>query len=120
MRRELGQHNLGVETLSCLARVFMARGERERAKTQIEEILRHLETGALDGTEDPLRIYLSCYHVLRANRDARAQDVLDTAHSLLHEQAAKIQDEDLRHSFLENVAANRAVLAEWAEQRTEN
>jgi hypothetical protein len=36
------------------------------------------------------------------------------AHRLLQERAAKISDERLRHSFLENVAANRKIMGEFA------
>jgi hypothetical protein len=37
---------------------------------------------------------------------------LVTAHRALQERAAKIEDEALRRSFLENVAVNREIVAE--------
>jgi hypothetical protein len=43
----------------------------------------------------------------------RAQDILETAHSLLQERAAKISDEEERRSFLENVAAHREIVVEY-------
>jgi len=95
-----------------------------QAQAHVQEILGHLESDApattdvpsasghgLDGTEEPARIYLTCYHVLRASQDPRAQDILDTAHGRLQEQASTISDEQVRRSFLENVAAHREIVA---------
>jgi ADP-ribose pyrophosphatase YjhB (NUDIX family) len=53
---------------------------------------------------------LTCYRVLGADQDPRAEELLKTAHGLLQEQAAKITDEQLRHSFLENVATHRELV----------
>nr|NIV38839.1 hypothetical protein [Anaerolineae bacterium] len=44
------------------------------------EILKHLQDRGLEGTFEPFRIYLTCYQVLRANRDPRAQEILHQAH----------------------------------------
>jgi hypothetical protein len=73
----------------------------------------HLETGSLDGTYEPMRVYLTCYRVLEASKDPRAAEVLATAHSLLQERAAKIEDEEMRRSFLENVPAHRELVEVW-------
>ena len=86
----------------------LALGDLEEAHAQVEEILNHLESGGtLDGVISPFGIYLTCHQVLAVNKDPRAENVLSTAHTLLQERAAKIADETLRHSFLENVAAHR-------------
>ena len=73
------------------------------------------EAGAvpgLEGTNDPLWIYLTCYKVLKAIQDQRADNVLKRAQSLLREQASKIEDPDLNYSFLNNVETNRDIRAE--------
>jgi hypothetical protein len=67
----------------------------------------------LDGTYEPFRIYLTCVRVLQAHGDVRAAAVRRTAHSLLQERAAGIEDERLRRSFLENVPAHRDLIAEF-------
>jgi hypothetical protein len=85
----------------------------------VEEILSHLQMDAplvgsgqgLIGAEEPFRVYLTCYRFLKASQDPRAEDVLRTAHRLLDERAARIGDEELRRSFLENVAAHREILS---------
>ena len=113
VRRELGQSNLAIESLSGLARVALAQDELVHAQGQIEEILVHLETGNLDDAMvEPLWVYLTCYRVLRANDDPRAYEILSTAHSRLQEHAARISDEEMRRSFLENVAAHREIVEE--------
>jgi class 3 adenylate cyclase/tetratricopeptide (TPR) repeat protein len=112
LQRELDQHNLAIETLAGLARVFMAQERLPEALVIAEEILNYLETGSLDGTEEPFRIYLTCYRVLTASQDPRAEAVLSAARTRLRERAAKIADEKLRRSYLENVAAHREIMSE--------
>jgi len=114
LRRELGQPNLAMEPLAGLARVSLAQGEVAQAQGRVDEILSHLESNTLDGTDEPFRVYLTCYRVLCANQDSRTQAILNTAHSLLQERAAKISDEEMRRSFLENVTAHREILSEFA------
>ncbi len=131
LRRELGQHNLAVEPLAGLARVALDQGDLTQAQAHVEEILGHLEgrtpstelalkpeakgSGhALGGAAEPFRVYLTCYRVLKANRDARAQAILATAYHLLNERATHINDEAARRSFLENLVAHREILSEWA------
>jgi predicted ATPase/DNA-binding SARP family transcriptional activator len=109
LRYELGEHHLAMDSLAGMARVSLVQSDLDSAKSQVEKILTYLETGTLDGTEQPLWIYLTCYQILRASQDLRAQTVLNAAHHLLQEQAAKIADEELRHSFLEKVAAHREI-----------
>ncbi|UCF26949.1 MAG: hypothetical protein JSW42_09875, partial [Chloroflexota bacterium] len=112
---------------------ILAREDATAALAHIEIILNHLqeyrapefkvlggegvtsttsETGAipgLEGTGDPMWIYLTCYQVLKANHDSRAQDILSTAQNLLESQVEKIEDPDLQYSFLNNVITNRAI-----------
>ncbi len=130
---EIGQKNLSMEALAGLSGAILAREEATAALAHIEIILSHLqeyrapefkvlggegvtsttsETGAipgLEGTGDPMWIYLTCYQVLKANHDSRAQDLLSTAQNLLESQVEKIEDPDLQFSFLNNVITNRAI-----------
>jgi len=123
MRKELGENNRAIESIAGLARASLAQGHLDQAQAYVEEILDHLAVGSnsapgggpgsghsLDGTEEPLRIYLTCYQVLRANDDHRAADVLTAAHDLLQERAARIPDDVARQSFIENVAAHREIV----------
>jgi len=113
LRRELGQRQLAMDILAGLARLSLFQEEPPQAQTYVEEILSYLEGNPPDGIEEPFRVYLTCYRVLRANEDPRAGDILSTAHRLLQERAAKISDEKMRQSFLENVTAHREIASEW-------
>jgi hypothetical protein len=76
----------------------------------------HLASGNLDGIDDPFWIYLTCYQILRASDDAQAAEVLEAAYQLLQARAEKIEKEELRRSFLENVAAHREIVAEFTKR----
>ncbi|MFN2302132.1 MAG: tetratricopeptide repeat protein, partial [Anaerolineales bacterium] len=111
LRKDLEQPHLVAETQAGLARLSLLQGDLSQAQSHVEAILEHLKRGSVDGTEEPARIYLTCYHVLLANKDPRADDILSKAHSLLKERAVIIEDPALRRSFLENVATHREILA---------
>jgi len=101
-------------TLAGLARVALAQGNPSEGQMHVEEILRYLETGNLDGVRQAVHVYLTCYRVLRANGDPRADAILEEGYQFLQERAAKISDEGERRSYLENVAANREIASEYA------
>jgi len=113
LRRELGQHQLAMDSLTGLAQIALAQEDVEQAQVYVEEILPSWKERGLEGAEDPFNVYLICYRVLRANRDPRAQAILQTAYDLLQEQAIKITDAEMRRSFLENVAAHREIIQAW-------
>jgi len=115
--RGSGHHHSALVSLDGLACVSLAQGDLARAQGYVEEIWHHVETGNLDWWWDPAHIYLTCYRVLRTNGDPRADSVLEEAHSLLQERAAKISDEGDRRSYLVNVAANREIVREYARRR---
>ena len=75
------------------------------------------ENPGLDGAEHPLRVILTCYRVLRVCGDARATTILTDTHALLQERAAKISDENMRRSYLENVPEHRELVAEFAKRK---
>ena len=120
---KLKRHEL--EAQAGLARVCLARGEIKQALTQVEDILAYMKANTppkgsshcLDGSDDPFRIYLTCYKVLKANDDPRANTILTDAYNLLQTRAANISDEHLRGCFLNNVAVNREIVEEFEKNR---
>lgn len=106
IRSELEQPHQAMEPLAGLARIALAQHDVAEAQRYAEQILHHLETQALDGTDEPFRVYLTCYHVLASSNDPRAATTLTTAYQLLQERAAMIGNEALLHSYLNNVAAH--------------
>lgn len=113
LRKDGGHVHLQVEPLAGLARVALARRNGVRALEQVEEILHQLNGNDLNGNDEPLRVYLTGYQVLRANGDPRADEILTTAYHILRERAARIYPEKLRNSFLENVATHRDITINW-------
>jgi predicted ATPase len=95
------------EAQAGLARVALAQDDPAAALVQVEKILAILSDHTTVGLDEPFQIYLTCYHVLTANNDARNTAILQTAHELLQTYASHLPDEALRRSFLENVAVHR-------------
>ncbi|HPR34958.1 MAG TPA: tetratricopeptide repeat protein [Anaerolineaceae bacterium] len=108
--KQLGQLFLTNEPKAGLARVALQEGKLDEALGFVEQIMDFLKDHNLDGTNEPMRIYLTCYQVLQAAGDPRADEILTQAHAILMERANKITDEAMRTSYLENVAANRQIV----------
>jgi hypothetical protein len=111
LRRELGEHNRAVESLAGLASVLLAQGDSNGARCHVDEILDHLESKSLDGADEPFRVYLTGYRVLRATGDPHARELVSHAYDLLQQRASKIADRELQQSFLGNIPAHRAIAA---------
>ncbi|MEW5958264.1 MAG: tetratricopeptide repeat protein [Chloroflexota bacterium] len=117
LRRDLGQSHLALDPQAGLAQTLLAQGILPQAQLVVDEILPHLKSGSpalslekmLAGSDDPGQIYLSCYQVLEANQDPRAQTILRTGHHFLRQRAAKIGDEEQRRLFLERVATHQKI-----------
>ncbi len=110
IRRNLEQPGKATEPLAGLARLALTGNNLVRASQIVEEILAYLEKGHLNGVSEPLRVYLTCYEVLKAAQDERYRTVLDKSRQLLHMRAASIHDLAIRAMFLEKIAAHRRIL----------
>jgi predicted ATPase len=115
IQHEMGQYNRAVEAQAGLARLFLIQNDLKGALAQAEEILSLIDNIPWCGLGEPFRVYLTCYRVLKANQDPRAREILNTAYHLLQERAAKVSDEEMRRSFLENVTAHREIVRDWQE-----
>lgn len=109
--QEVGQRNRAMEAYAGLARMALAQGDQPAALARVEMILAYLAAHTLAGTDQPFRVYLTCYEVLRATGDPRARPIREQARRQLRERAGQIVDADLRQSYLERVPAHRALLA---------
>jgi hypothetical protein len=116
LRQETGQLHFAREILASLSRASLAQGNLAQAQTYAAELLPQLETEHLYGMREPFRVYLTCYQVLQAGHDPRAEEVLATAHRLPQERAAEIADEQLRRFYLENVLAHREIMQAFIHQ----
>ena len=71
----LGYRHLAVETTADLARAALAQGNIAQASACVADILADLDNGTLAGTEEPVRVYLTCFQVLRAAGEPRAVEL---------------------------------------------
>jgi predicted ATPase/class 3 adenylate cyclase len=118
IRHSLGQQNLAMEPLAGLAQVELRKGDPRAALIYAESILSHLaNSGNLEGTEEPLRVYLTVYLTLVANRDPHATQILEDAHSLLREQVSKIQEQTNKEMFIQNVPWRHQIEEIWQQRQ---
>jgi predicted ATPase len=114
IRQELNQPHLALGGKAGLARAAVTQGDLGVALEHVSEILAYLaERGSLKGTWEPLRIYLTCYQVLRLAGDPQAEEILEIAFNLLEEQASRIPDQAYRSLFLEKVSWHREIMNAW-------
>ena len=91
----------------------MQANDLEAASHEADKILKFLEGGsALDGTDEPLRVYYACYRLLDKKQDPRSRQILQDAMSLLDAQVSKFNDEITRERYIENIPWRRALRAE--------
>ena len=111
----LAQENkaLATEAIAGLAGTRSMQGDRGGSLALVEQVLDFLARGPLEGVDEPVQIYLTCYHVLKDFGDRRADDVLQQAHDGLMANAAKIFDPAIRAAFLHNVPAHRELMQLW-------
>jgi class 3 adenylate cyclase/tetratricopeptide (TPR) repeat protein len=118
LHTSMKQPALATEPLAGLARVALELGDPAAAQPHISTILAHLEGGgSLDGTDQPLRVYLTCYLCLREADEKRAASILETAHQVLMTRVETIQAQALKHAFLENIPYHRNILRAWEASR---
>lgn len=108
-----GAERPACETMADLASVALAQRDLDQAAAGVDGILDHLHGAELVGIEEPIRVYLICYRVLRASRDGRATGILEAGHALLRERAAQFAEGDQRRQFLTNIPAHRDVMRAW-------
>jgi predicted ATPase/class 3 adenylate cyclase len=110
IRRELGQPGFAIEPTAGLIQVALDRNDLVLALQHTEEILMYLaEGGTLEGTEEPLRIYLACYNALEKGKDPRSHDVLQDAIHLLEAQISRLRDDADRRMYIQNVPWRLAI-----------
>jgi hypothetical protein len=80
------------------------------ALTAVTQALASLNPQALAQANEPFRVFLTCFRVLQACQDQRANALLVTAYRLIEERAAKMPDEAGRQAFLHGIPSNRALL----------
>jgi tetratricopeptide (TPR) repeat protein len=105
-----------LEAQAGLARIAQLRGEKVRTLTLVDAILIQMVEDQAQNPIEPeaaMRVYLICYQILQANLDPRAEEVLQTAYTLLQEQANRIPEEGIRQMFLVNIPWHSEILESY-------
>jgi class 3 adenylate cyclase/tetratricopeptide (TPR) repeat protein len=124
LRRDMKQLGPAIEVLAGLAYVAILQNNPKQALAHLEEVLSWLETKGMAGLDNPFWVYLRSYNVLNlASNHAsapaeRAQAILARAYTTLHEQAARLSHEKVRHNFLSKISAHAAIIAIWEGRQT--
>jgi tetratricopeptide (TPR) repeat protein len=114
IREELSQSGLACEPRAGLALALLADGKVDQALEQVRLILEYMDGGGtLDGTDEPMRVYLSCIVGLESINHPRAQSLLEAAYQMIQERASKITSEPSRRSFLEKVPYHQEIIRRW-------
>ncbi|HEY5982381.1 MAG TPA: tetratricopeptide repeat protein [Anaerolineales bacterium] len=117
IRRELDQATLATEPAAGLARIALSGDDPASAEQHVNSILTQLDQdGSLEGTDQPLRVYLSCYLVLLGIGHPRCTGILNIAHDMLKTRANGISDPLVRQVFLEEISYNREIMALWRQR----
>ena len=119
IRQTLQQPQYEAEDQAGLAYTFLKSGKpyQLHLTAALERLTDHPQ---LNGAEHPFRVYLTCYRCLQATDDPQAEPLLERAYNLLQDRAAKIRDDDLRRSFLENVPDHQEIRRLYAASQTDN
>ena len=105
---------LGSLATSARQVLALAQGQVSEALAYAYEILDWLDRQGVAGIEHPFPVYLTVYRALTAaGKGDRARAVLADAHALIMGRAGQIDDEELRHTFLENVAEHQEIVAAY-------
>jgi predicted ATPase/class 3 adenylate cyclase len=114
IREELSQKSLATEPAAGLIQVALEMNDMSIARDETENIIQYLgDGGTLEGTEEPLRIYLACYQAMQKLEDPRSTAVLKDAVQLLEAQVSNLPDEEARQMFIQNVPCRRAIFEAW-------
>lgn len=99
-----------ISTQAKMAQVWLQLGDLAKALAQVEEILPYLNQTVQNNWLETTADYWICYQVLAAATDPRARAILQQGYQHVQAQADQITDEALRYSYLNHVAANRALV----------
>jgi class 3 adenylate cyclase/tetratricopeptide (TPR) repeat protein len=118
IRRELGQVSLGTEPAAGIIQVALRMDDIFLATSLMEELMDYISRdAALEATEEPLRVYLACYSVLERIGDLRSIGILEQAEHLLEAQVSKLNDEQARRMYIDNIPWRRAIEQAWLNRR---
>jgi tetratricopeptide (TPR) repeat protein len=114
IHRQIGATTLAIFDQAGLARLALTQEKVDVAREYITAVAEWILAGNAQQFWDPWILYLSAYRVLTALQETEtARQILEEAHTILHQRASEISDERLQHHFREMVETNREIEAAW-------
>ncbi|MCB9144027.1 MAG: tetratricopeptide repeat protein [Anaerolineales bacterium] len=108
IRTEANSLALIIESRAGLVDAYLASNDQAAAGKEAQHLIEHMEKDpAFEGTEEPLRIYLSLFNYLKKTKDLRTSAVLQNAIGLLNTQVSKLHSLEAQQVFIENVPWRR-------------
>lgn len=105
---DLSRH---MEAQAGCARVYLKMGDIPAAVAAIDPIRTFLASTALDGANDPIWVYVTCYKVLQAAAAPEAQQYAEDGRRYLTGRANQIHDPTLRQQFLVAIPSHKAIFS---------
>jgi hypothetical protein len=108
LERDSQQSVAMIEELVHLGRVALLVNDLSLADACVRNALDFIEKKGSQGIEHVVYLYLTCYQILQGGQKAKkAQEVLAQGYQYLTEQAAQIDDPDLRQAYLSHIPENK-------------
>ena len=109
--QELEMESLIVDIKAEMAFLAEEMGEFAESQQLLEEVMKQIHNPKIiEASTRPARLYLVTVWLLRKLQDQRANMLLQDAHKQLMDKAKRIASADLRTTFLNKVAAHRAII----------
>ena len=111
---DIGAEDYAAQSNAGLALTFYKRGQQTAVSQYLEPAYAYSIANPLVGYWEPFRTCLMVFKVLHASNDNRARKILAYAYKSLQEQARRMQKEENRHAFLNNLLVNKEIV-HWFE-----
>ncbi len=118
IRTALKTVNLTIESLAGLLQVSLQDDSLSEVQAVVDQVTQHLEENDLDGTDEPFRIYSTCYQALKKLNDSRASTVLSKASNVLTELAWNIRGMDSRETCLMEIPCDSDIVSDFLKKRS--
>jgi predicted ATPase len=113
LHKEINNEAGVIEARAGIARCWLAEGQPDEAKAEIDECLAWMAPHGGLGIHDPVQLYLTAHQILAAAGDKKsAAKAKKAGKTFIQQRAEKIRDLGLRASYLENVHINKTLLQE--------
>lgn len=114
IQQEIGATTLAIFDRAGLARIAWQQQKPIAAQQHLKPVVEWILAGMAQQFWDPWTLYQATYEVLTDLGDTEtATAILEEAHTVLHQRAEQISNQELRQRFLQNVTVNHQIEQTW-------